>query len=373
MDVSSNLLKLYIVSCHVDKPLTQLPPESKYDVPIQAGAALTDIRCCDINDLDDCPDSVSARNRRYSEATAMFWIGRHIDSEYIGIVHYRRRLGLSDSEIEAYISDGNDIITTEEVDLGTSIEEDYRKVLYSADWDLFMEILKEKDDGNYSFYEECFRSHLIHACNINIFRADLYRQFSDWAFPILDEFWRRSPEKTDVYQHRDVGFIAERLSHLFVMRMIRDGKKVVEAPLTDLRSEEWDCRKECDYTNYDDVFEACNRLYKARQITKCCNVIGESVRLDGKNDIRIRTLSEIMVTGILERGELSQTMHEYLPEQFRTDLNTLIYIWDAFKKALQTFIMLKNDESGKMLENMIALTHFSRIAQSEALRHIRES
>ena len=66
-------------------------------------------------------------------------------------------------------------------------------------------------------------------------------------------------------------------------------------------------------------------------------------------------------------------MHEYLPEQFRTDLNTLIYIWDAFKKALQTFIMLKNDESGKMLENMIALTHFSRIAQSEALRHIRES
>ncbi len=370
---TSARLKLYIVSCHVDKPLSQEPPKSEYDIPIQAGAALTDIRICELNDYDGFADSVSTRNRRYSEATAMYWVGRHLDSEYVGIVHYRRRLDLTDEQYDRYMDEGVDIITTEPIDLGTSIENDYREVLYSADWDLFMDILKEKDSGEYEFYRECLSSNLIHACNINVFRADLYRMFTDWAFPILDEFWKRSPEKTDVYQHRDVGFIAERLSHLFVMKMIRDGKKVVEAPLKDLRSEEWDCKKECDYRDLDAVFETCDRLYKTHQITKCCNVVGESVRRGGNKDPRIATLSEVMVTGILERRELSLTMHEYLPEQFRTDLNTLMYIWDAFKKALQTYMVLKNEESSKLLEEILALTHFSNVAKKEVLKHILEN
>ncbi len=370
---TSARLKLYIVSCHVDKPLSQEPPKSEYDIPIQAGAALTDIRICELNDHDGFADSVSTRNRRYSEATAMYWVGRHLDSEYVGIVHYRRRLDLTDEQYDRYMDEGVDIITTEPIDLGTSIENDYREVLYSADWDLFMDILKEKDPGEYEFYRECLSSNLIHACNINVFRAGLYRIFTDWAFPILDEFWKRSPEKTDVYQHRDVGFIAERLSHLFVMKMIRDGKKVVEAPLKDLRSEEWDCKKECDYGDLDAVFETCDRLYKAHQITKCCNVVGESVRRGGNKDPRIATLSEVMVTGILERRELSLTMHEYLPEQFRTDLNTLMYIWDAFKKALQTYMVLKNEESSKLLEEILALTHFSNVAKKEVLKHILEN
>ncbi|MCR5740578.1 MAG: DUF4422 domain-containing protein, partial [Lachnospiraceae bacterium] len=214
---------------------------------------------------------------------------------------------------------------------------------------------------------------LIHACNINVFRAELYHEYCEWAFPIMDEFWHRSPEKTDTYQHRDVGFIAERLSHLFVMKMISDGKKVVEAPLADLRSEEWDCKKECDYSNYDDVFEACDRLYKAGQITKCCNVIGESVRLGGKEDKRIKSLSEVLVAGIIERGSLPLTMHEYLPKQFRNDLATLIYIWNALKKALQTYMDLNNKESADLLAGILNLTHFSKIAQQEALRQIKES
>lgn len=372
-EMNKERLKLYIVSCHVDKPLTQEPPKSKYDVPIQAGAALTDIRVCELNDLDDCPDNVSDRNKRYSEATAMYWIGRHIDSDYVGIVHYRRRLDLSDEQYDKYMDDGVDIITTDLIDLGQSIENDYREVLYSADWDLFMDILKERDPEEFEFCKNCLASNLIHACNINVFRSELYREFSDWAFPILDEFWKRSPEKTDTYQHRDVGFIAERLSHLFVMKMIRDGKKVVEAPLMDLRSEEWDCKKECNYDDLNKVFDTCDRLYKAHQITKCCNVVGESVRRGGNNDPRIAALSEVMVTGILERRELTLTMHEYLPEQFRKDLNTLLYIWEAFKKALQTYMTLRNEESSKLLEDILALTHFSNVAKKEVLKHMLDT
>ncbi len=368
MNGSQSDLKLYIVSCHVDKPLTQTPPESKYDHMIQAGAALTDKRICPTNDMDDCPSNISDRNRRYSEASAMYWIGQHIDSEYVGIVHYRRRLDLTDAQYEAFMNDGVDIITTHPLDIGKTIEQDYREVLYSADWDLFMDILQRNDPDDFEFAKKCYADNLIHACNINVFKADLYRQFSDWAFPIMDEFYRNSPEKTDVYQHRDVGFIAERLSHLFVMKMIRDGKKVVEAPLVDLRSDEWDCKKECDYSDTDAVFDTCDRLYRAGQITKCCNVLGESVRRGGKKDERLNRLSRVLTTGIIERRELPLTMHEYLPEELRKDLSTLLYVWDAFEKALDAYMTLKNDQSEKILEDCLHMTGFSKVAMREAMR-----
>lgn len=368
----NNKLKLYIVSCHVDKPLTQNVSESIYDTSIQAGAALTDIRICNLNDLDDCPDSISDRNRRYSEATAMYWIGCHIDSEYVGITHYRRRFDLTDDQLNKLMDDEVDIITTVPVDLGASIENDYRKVLFSKDWDLFMEILKRRDPVDYDFAVKCFESNMLHVGNINVFKADLYIEFWKWAFPIMDEFWRTSPEKTDVYQHRDVGFIAERLSHLFVMKMIRDGKKVIEAPLMNLSSNEWDCKAECDYSNINDVYDACNRLYNAGQITKCCNVIGESVRQGGKTDERIKNLSELMIAAILERENERLSMYEYLPENFKDNLDTMIYIWCALKKSLKTFLELNNEESANLLDGVLKLTHFSKTAQQEAIRHIKE-
>ena len=105
-------LKMYVVCCHVDKPMEEGDLKSVYNVPIQAGAALTDKRICKLNDYDDFPESISDRNKRYSEMTAMYRIGALNDSEYVGITHYRRRFLLSDKQLEEYMDKGFDIITT---------------------------------------------------------------------------------------------------------------------------------------------------------------------------------------------------------------------------------------------------------------------
>lgn len=367
MNNTGKRLKNYIISCHVDKPLTQAPPESIFDCPIQAGTALTDMRICAINDMDDCPGNISDRNKRYSEATAMYWIGKHIDTDYIGIMHYRRRLNLTDEQITDLMDNNVDIISTVLYDLGESIEENYRRVLYSCDWDLLMEILKKRDRDNYEFYCECLSKPLIHVCNVNIFRADLYRELCDWAFPICDDFFRLSPEKTDVYQHRDVAFIMERLSHLFVMRKQRDGSKVAEAELVDIRSKDWEPENACDFTDLDEVFNTCDRLYKVNQIIRCNNVLGVALRNGGDKDERLRTLSEILIASILERMELPVTMHEYLPEEFRGSLEILIEIWNGFKTIASLNYETRSEESLNKLTQYIKLTNFSKIALREAI------
>lgn len=59
-------LKNYIISCDVDKKLADNELIiSEFDCPIQAGAALTDIRLCQTTDMDNCPDNISKKNRRY--------------------------------------------------------------------------------------------------------------------------------------------------------------------------------------------------------------------------------------------------------------------------------------------------------------------
>ncbi len=360
-------LKIYVVKCHTDKALNEIPPRSKYEIDIQAGAALTDKRICDTNDHDGFPDSLSGRNMRYSEATAMYWIYRHIkDEEYIGIAHYRRRLKMSDNELEQYMNRGIDLITTNPITMNCSIREGHCTLNYAYDWEVFMDILKETEPEEYNFDHAIFEDRLFHPGNINIFRSELYKAFSDWCFPILNEFYKRVPEKTDIYRKRDVGFIAESLSHLFVMKLIRDGKKVVEVPLLQLKSNNWIREEACDYNNPDTVIDTCNSLYKQGKILQCSQIISYYETNRYPKDMRITKISQILFVSQEEQRVLPQTMHDYLPKAFRSDIYTLTYTWTALEKAVKTHLSFNNIESSDILRDFLDLTHFSDIAVSIA-------
>ena len=64
----------------------------QYFVSVQAGAANTDVRVCDI--LDNEGDNISARNGDYSELTVLYWFWKNMmkKSQYYGLSHYRRYL-----------------------------------------------------------------------------------------------------------------------------------------------------------------------------------------------------------------------------------------------------------------------------------------
>ncbi len=357
-------LKLYIVSSHMDKGNYD-NNESKYNCPIQAGAALTDKRICNYNDYDDCDTNISARNKRYCEASAMYWIGKHIESDYIGILHYRRRFNLTDADYEKYMDEGVDIITATPINLGRSIEDHYRNEHYSCDWDLLMDLLKKHDPTNFRFAQQCFKSNLLHPCNINVFRNELYHDFCEWAFPILNDFYLKSPVKTDIYDCRDVGFICERLSHLFVSKCISEGFKIIEADLVNQNNSGDNYLELCKDKDADYIYEYCNTLYKNKQIRKCAAVISAAhhYRLVNTNK-NLADFSDIIYTGILERQQLPLTLHEYLPENCRSDLSSLLSIWNMMRKALAISSANQNEETAKIYNKCLSITGFSDIAIS---------
>ena len=349
----------------MDKNLESMDKASKYACPIQAGAALTNIRTCKYNDLDDCDTNISERNCRYSEATAMYWIGKHLDTDYVGILHYRRRLDLTDAEYENFMSEGVDIITTTPTVLNQSIEKHYRNVHYSTDWDLMMELIGKHDPENYDFALQCFKSDSFHSCNINIYRKELYHEFCNWAFPILNDFYLRSPQKTDIYERRDVGFICERLSHLFVMKKKQAGLKIVEADLVNLKSVVDNYYIECKDKDAAFVYEYCDKLYRQKQITKCFKLIraaDEYGLLD--KDKNLSEAADIICTAVAERKQLSRTLHDYLPEDCRSDLPKLISTWNYMRRILAVYLSNPNDKTKKIYNECIKITGFSEIAIS---------
>lgn len=62
-----------------------------YVYPVQAGAALTDVQVAEL--MDDKGDNISHENVNYSELTAMYWIGKHMSSDYMGLFHYKAYAG----------------------------------------------------------------------------------------------------------------------------------------------------------------------------------------------------------------------------------------------------------------------------------------
>ena len=368
-------LKLYIVSSVYDKkPVNELPCSS-YEVHIQAGAALTDRRICPLNDMDDCPDNISNRNRRYSEGTAIFWIYKHPDTEYVGIEHYRRRFALTQNDYSKLIDDGIDIITTTPINIGeatgkdssTSIEANYRQFHYAADWDLFMDILKKHHPEDYELAINTFSGTMFHPCNINVFRRELFCEYSDWLFPMCDEFYHLSPEKTDVYQHRDVSFIMERLSHLFVVKMCKTGKKIKEAPLIQFETVSEEYSYTFDINNPEDVFEACNDYFRAGLITKANELLYSAMLTYAGFNEKLNLLYRLFVAYLNERRELHQTMFEYLPPQFRSDLNILTQIWSGFEQAVSVYHSTGSKEALDKLTQYMELTGFSKSALRTAL------
>lgn len=203
---------IYQVKSHYDQQVLT-SNGYQWEIPIQAGAALTGLRIAAVR--DDKGDNISEKNASYCELTALYWIWKNDKSKYLGLCHYRRHFNLS-AEVLAGLEDSDiDVVLTVPILNFPDVKTRYCSDHIQADWDIMMKAIKLLHP-EYSMTAEIVQQGVFYyGYNMLIARKEILGSYCAWLFPILAYCEEKCEKKYDRYQSRYIGFLAERLLTIY--------------------------------------------------------------------------------------------------------------------------------------------------------------
>lgn len=205
---------IYIASTVFDATLKDVHKIKPFERVVQAGTALTEKRL-DGALFDNEGENISEKNRQFCELTVMYWLWKHATDDYIGLAHYRRHFILPDDWKERMEANNIDAILPVPACVAPNIETDYKLRHVSEDWDYMLYLLRSTNYEDYEWAMKVFSDKLYYSCNMFILRREVFLDFCEWLFPILDEVVKYGRTREDSYLNRYPGFISERLLTLF--------------------------------------------------------------------------------------------------------------------------------------------------------------
>ncbi|MGL5903418.1 MAG: DUF4422 domain-containing protein, partial [Cetobacterium sp.] len=99
-----------------------------------------------------------------------------------------------------------------------TIEEGYKKEHIEKDWEVMLEVIKEKYPEYYEVREQVFSNNKFYSCNMFIANKKVFSDYMEWMFDILFEVEKRIEISKDLYQARVFGFMSERMLNLYVYK-----------------------------------------------------------------------------------------------------------------------------------------------------------
>jgi len=163
-------------------------PKEDIFLPIHVGAALS------TEDFgvqrDDEGIHISTKNKNYSELSAHYWAWKNLkDYKYIGLCHYRRFFDIeySEKEIEKLLHKA-DVILPAPIILPFNNLHNLNEILTREDVYILLYCLKTKYPDYYKDAEKylvCSNRNI--ACNMFITSREIFEQYSEWLFPLLEE------------------------------------------------------------------------------------------------------------------------------------------------------------------------------------------
>lgn len=205
-----------------------MPKDDVY-LPVQVGKALHP----DLNlgyQPDNEGENISEKNPFYSELTALYWAWKNCKADYIGLAHYRRHFCLKRKK-----NDWESILSSEEAgklcrkyDLVLpkmrklyieTVYSHYDHTLDGRHFDDAREIISRLCPEYLSSFDKVMKRRCEHLFNMFIMKRELFHQYCQWIFPILQALEQYYDlENMDPFHARLVGRVSERLLDVWVMK-----------------------------------------------------------------------------------------------------------------------------------------------------------
>jgi hypothetical protein len=226
-----------------------IPFGSDIHIPTMSGNVFCNTKMPIIG--DDRGDSISEKNKYYSELTGIYWVWKNTKQDYTGSCHYRRyftayeepvfyklkrllywplglwkkRYGLiysqnvalfknriiNQSQIEIILKDYDAILPLKRM-FRYSVKAHFERYHMLSDLECIQSILTEKYPEYLLAFNKVMNGNRLYANNMFILPRSIFEKYSSWLFDILFEFENRKNLKEYTgYQQRIMGFLSERL------------------------------------------------------------------------------------------------------------------------------------------------------------------
>lgn len=221
-------------------------PEDPIYLPVQVGAAGKESIGYQ---RDDEGENISSRNANYCELTGLYWAWKHVDADYIGLVHYRRHFAggkhtrdkkervIGRAELEGKLK-GTDILLPNPRNywIETSFSQ-YAHAHHTADLAMTRKILSEKYPEYLPMWDKCMKVTTGHRFNMFVMKKNLFDAYCAWLFDVLFELEKRLD--ISAYNKNDsrvFGFVSERLLDVWIGT---NGFAYQDAPYVFMENQNW--------------------------------------------------------------------------------------------------------------------------------------
>lgn len=204
-------------------------PDDKGYKPIHVGKDL------ELNDLgicgDNSGDNISFLNKSFSELTGVYWIWKNNESDYVGLVHYRRYFkpiidrsviikgkGVASSRDLLNLTKNYDvIIPRRRCYVVDTIQSHYNNAHYEHDLKASKAIISECCPEYLTSFDVVMNGRCMSPYNIFFMNRENFSSYCSWLFQLLFKLEKVLPYKNyPPYQGRVFGFLAERLFNVWL-------------------------------------------------------------------------------------------------------------------------------------------------------------
>lgn len=219
----------------------RMPDDPMY-LPVHVGAeGKTDKNGKPLNlgyQKDNVGDNISARNNQFCELTGLYWAWKNLDSDYLGLVHYRRYFTgknrgkdpfdriLTTEEMQKYLSAGYTVFVPKKRHYYIeTLYSHYIHTHYQEELDAAREIVLKQHPEYLEVYDRVMKRTWGYMFNMMILPRNLLDEYCNWLFDILFELANNlvRPNLSD-FDNRYVGRVSELLFNVWLEYQLSNGK-----------------------------------------------------------------------------------------------------------------------------------------------------
>ena len=177
---------------------------------------------------DNTGDNISCKNPNYCELTAMYWMWKNLNTDIVGLVHYRRYFfknfiaknmnqTISKEQIERYLEKYDIILPKPYYTCKKTVEEQYAINHNIADYKKVRRIISENTPEYLECFDKVSNRRYFYNFNMFIMNKKLFDDYAKWVFYILGELEKQvNIEDYSNYNKRIYGFLSERLFNVWI-------------------------------------------------------------------------------------------------------------------------------------------------------------